>query len=364
MAAADRGAALRVAYLIAPGRPLVVGAEVVDPNDYLREVVAAHARERIEPLVYIVDAAGPSASAAAALAGTTVTVLGPAPDAAIAQLLAEADFDAVVDLAGMAAATGPLLARRPARSVWTLDSLHAAHVAPLVDAFAAGAAIGADDALRAHRTDIEATLAAALAPGFSSAADCPAVRRRRWPGSGATRCARTRRRMPTPPSPRIAACWRCSRISRARTICSACCCATAAREPRHCASSTAAVRAAPAFVDARAALANLLRERERGDAAIAALPRRARRRAPGAPRCGARSDWPSLPAAGAASARAAFDRALSLQPGDAETHYNRGVALQVGKKRRARAERLSARAGAGAGPDGRRATTRASSCAS
>ena len=34
-------------------------------------------------------------------------------------------------------------------------------------------------------------------------------------------------------------------------------------------------------------------------------------------------------------ARAAFDRALSLQPGDAETHYNRGVALQVGRKRRA-----------------------------
>ncbi|MGH8799690.1 MAG: tetratricopeptide repeat protein, partial [Casimicrobiaceae bacterium] len=32
-------------------------------------------------------------------------------------------------------------------------------------------------------------------------------------------------------------------------------------------------------------------------------------------------------------ARAAFDRALASDPGDAETHYNRGVALQVEKKR-------------------------------
>ncbi|HEY7943057.1 MAG TPA: tetratricopeptide repeat protein [Casimicrobiaceae bacterium] len=325
------GAALRVAYLIAPGRPLVVGAEVVDPNDYLREVVAAHARERIEPLVYIVDAAGPSASAAAALAGTTVTVLGPAPDAAIAQLLAEADFDAVVDLAGMAAATGPLLARRPARSVWTLDTLHAAHVAPLVTHSLPAPRSGADDALRTHRIDVEATLAAALAPGFSSAADCPL----------------------SPPA--MARLWRDAvRAHQAQDADAAIAAyrAVLAQQPGFARAHyllglllrdlgpraealrelTAAVRAAPAFVDARAALANLLREREGGDAAIEVC-REGLAVAPQASVLWRALGLAELGRSQGRSARAAFDRALACEPGDAETHYNRGVALQVEKKR-------------------------------
>ncbi|MGH8851883.1 MAG: tetratricopeptide repeat protein, partial [Casimicrobiaceae bacterium] len=94
----------------------------------------------------------------------------------------------------------------------------------------------------------------------------------------------------------------------------------------------AAVRAAPAFVDARAALANLLRERERGVAAIelcrdglAAAPQAAALwRALGLAELGRGQGRP---------AHAAFDRALASDPGDAETHYNRGVALQVEKKR-------------------------------
>ena len=97
-----------------------------------------------------------------------MTALGSAPDPAIAQRLAEADFDAIVDLAGMTAATGPLLAQRPARSVWTLDSLFAAHAAPLITQRLPAPRSASDEDLHAHRQDVEAAFAAAFAPELSS----------------------------------------------------------------------------------------------------------------------------------------------------------------------------------------------------
>ena len=90
----------------------------------------------------------------------------------------------------------------------------------------------------------------------------------------------------------------------------------------------AAIDAAPAYAEARAALANL--RRERGDADSAAAVCRAglvlRERDVGL--------WRALGLAelarhDAAAARDAFVRALELAPTDGETHFNHGVALQT-----------------------------------
>ncbi len=322
------GDVLRVAYLIAPGRPLRVGTVDIEPERYLREVVATHPRDRIAAVVF--DVSAPTSPAAAR---SGITALGAAPGPAIAQRMAEADFDAIVDLAGMTAATGPLLAQRPARSVWTLDSLFAAHAAPLITERLPAPRSASDEDLRKHRHEIEAVIAAAVAPELSLGAACsapPIVMVRHWreglrahqAQDADTAIAAYRGVLELQPD-----------FARAHYLLGV---LLRDRGDRGEAIQqfTLTVRAAPAFVDARTALANLLREAGRCDEAIAVCGEGLAT----APRASAL--WRALGLSELArgrgnEARAAFDRALSLQPGDAETHYNRGVALQVGRKRRA-----------------------------
>ena len=327
------GAALRIAYLIAPGRPLRVGTVDMDADRYLRHVAAAHPSERIAAVVFDVGASPSPGSAPAGPARWAMTALGSAPAPGMAQRLAEADLDAIVDLAGMTAATGPLLAQRPARSVWTLDSLFAAHAAPLILSRLPAPRSASDDDLHAHRQEIEAAVVAAMAPQLSSGAACavPAMlMARHWhealrahqSQNADAAIAAYRGVLDLQPD-----------FARARYLL-----ALLLRDRGDqidaVAQLTLAVRAAPGCVDARAALANLLREAGRLDEAIALC----RDGLAAAPR--AAPLWRALGLAELArrqgnAARAAFDRALSLQPADAETHYNRGVALQVGRKRRA-----------------------------
>ena len=324
------GEALRVAYLIAPGRPLRIGAVEIDPARYLREVVAAHPRERIAAVVFDV---GGLASSGAVPARSGMTALGAAPGPAIAQRMAEADFDAIVDLAGMSSATGLLLAQRPARNVWTLDSLFAAHAAPLITERLPAPRSASDEDLHAHRRDIEGALAAALAPEISSRVACAvpatmmashwheALRAHQAQDADAA-IAAYRSVLELQPdfarSRYLLGLLLRDRGDRADAV----------------AQLTLAVRAAPGFVDARAALANLTREAGRCDDAIA-LCRDGLAAAPGATALWRALGLSELARGRGNEARAAFDRALSLQPGDAETHYNRGVALQVSRKRRA-----------------------------
>jgi predicted O-linked N-acetylglucosamine transferase (SPINDLY family) len=319
------GDVLRVAYLVAPSRSVRVGALDIAPDRYLRAVVAAHPREKIAAVVFDLDAPVSSAPARAGM-----TALGPAPGPAVAQRLAEADFDAIVDLAGMTAATGPLLAQRPARSLWTLDSLFAAHAAPLIARHLPAPRSASDDDLHAHRRDIEAALAV-LAPEMSPGVAAPAITMaRHWHEAlrahqaqdADTAIAAYRGVLDLQPD-----------FARARYLLGL---LLRDRGDRTDAVEelTLAVRAAPGFVDARAALANLLREAGRFDEAIALC----HEGLGGGPRAVAL--WRALGlcelARGRGSeARTAFDRALLLQPADAETHYNRGVALQVGRRRRA-----------------------------
>ena len=327
------GVALRVAYLVAPTRPLRIGATEIDPNRYLREVVAAHPRERILAAVFDLDADAPATFPAAALADPAMTALGRAPDAAIARRLAEADFDVIVDLAGMTAATGPLLAQRSARRIWTLATLFAAHAPPLVMQGLPPPRSGTAEDLRAHRQDIEAAFAVAIAPELSSGPACavPAVAMtKQW--REALRAHRAQ------DADAAVAAYRSvltlqPGFARAHYLLGLVL-RDGGRQEEAVDELAQAVRASPDFVDARAALANLLRERDRGDAAIELC----REGLAGAPH--AALLWRALGLAELArgrgrSARAAFDRALAAQAGDAETHYNRGVALQVDRKRRA-----------------------------
>jgi predicted O-linked N-acetylglucosamine transferase (SPINDLY family) len=327
------GAALRIAYLIAPGRPLRVNGMEIDADRYLRHVAAAHPRERIAAVVFDVGPSPSPGSAETTPARWAMTVLGSAPAPGIAQGLAEADFDAIVDLAGMNAATGPLLAQRPARSVWTLDSLFAAHAPPLITARLPAPRSAADDDLHAHRQDIEAAVAAAIAPELSSGVACvvPAMMMaRHWREALRAHQAQN--------ADAAIAAYRSvlelqPDFARARYLLGLLL-RDRGDQIDAIAQLTLAVRAAPGFVDARAALANLLREAGRLDEAIA-LCRDGLAAAPRAPVLWRALGLCELAHRRGNEARAAFDRALSLQPGDAETHYNRGVALQVGRKRRA-----------------------------
>src|SRR5204862_7657115 len=177
------------------------------------------------------------------------------------------DFDAIVDLAGMSAATGPLLAQRPARNVWTLDSLFAAHAAPLITERLPAPRSASDEDLHAHRQDIEGALTAAVAPELPSGVACavPAIMmashwhealRAHQAQDVDTAIAAYRGVLELQPD-----------FARARYLLG-----LLLRDRGDQADAveqlTLAVRAAPAFVEARAALANLTREAGRCDEAI------------------------------------------------------------------------------------------------
>jgi predicted O-linked N-acetylglucosamine transferase (SPINDLY family) len=247
--------------------------------------------------------------------------------------MAETDFDAIVDLAGVSAATGPLLAQRPARNIWTLDSLFAAHAAPLISERLPRPRSASDEDLRAHREGIEGALAAAAASDASSgvAGAVPATviashwheaLRAHQSQEAGTAIAAYRRVLELQPE-----------FARAHYLLG-----LLLRDRGDQADAVKqlnlAVRAAPGFVDARAALANLTREAGRCDEAIA-LCHDGVAAAPRATALWRALGLSELARGRANEARIAFDRALSLLPGDADTHYNRGVALQVGRKRRA-----------------------------
>ena len=325
------GATLRVAWLSALDRPLVFGGAPMDPAIYLREVVAAGSRERIESAICVLDDALPS-TLTATIESTTAMAIGAAPGASIAQALAEADFDAIVDLAGMTRQSGPLLARQPSRSVWTIDGLFAAHAPPLVTRSLPAPRSAAGDDLRAHSDEIEARLRGLLPPLFASGAgDAPPPQAMAKVWRDAVRAHQAGEE-----DAAIAAYAAVLELqpgyARAHFLMGLAC--RERRRPEAEQQLAAALRAAPGFVDARTALANELREHGRCDEAVE-LCKRGLSAAPEA-----RALWRALGLAELACernarARVAFDRALALDPGDAETHYNRGVALQAGGKRRA-----------------------------
>jgi len=232
-----------------------------------------------------------------------------------ARSIATLDLDVLIDVAGLEAPYGPLLARRPARELWAFrqdeslpgtmplyDRTFDARLEPLVDALgdvqralpglrttrvgAAELATLWEDAVHAHQRG-DATAARA---GYSSVLDVQ-------PDS-------------------VPALYLAGMFARVDDDTE-----TAALRFR------AAVRHAPAFVDARAALARLETLAGNADEAVsvareglATLPESA-------------VLWRALGEAeqsrgSAEAAAAAFAEALKRDPTHGETHYNHGVALQ------------------------------------
>ncbi len=325
------GASLRIAYLIDLDRPLKIGAVIVDAARFVADVAATHSPDRIVASVYTVgrrEGARPVATGDSS--GFTTTHLGPSPDRAVAQMLADADLDAIVDLAGMAATSAALLAQRPARTVWTPATLFAAHVAPLVTHQLPAPASGESDGLAAYRRTIEAAMLGALIdePWFvDSAALSPSEMAQAWRRAVSAHQAGDidaasdayRAVLDTQPSS-AGAHYLLGIIHRDRGETYA-----AVRE------LAASISAAPSYIDARVALADVLRTADAPGAAISYC-REGLALTPDEPALWRALGLAELAKDQGANARDAFERALALAPADAETHYNHGVALQTLKR--------------------------------
>jgi predicted O-linked N-acetylglucosamine transferase (SPINDLY family) len=242
--------------------------------------------------------------------------VGSAADGA-ARRIAVLDPDVLVDLVGLAAAAGPLLAQHPARAIVTLDALAAPSPLPLADRSVPSAselvivlqhmherlsptpsnfpdpadmAAVWDEAVRAHQRGDHAVARERysrvldLQPGFAPALHLRGVLNRE---SGEASAAR--------------------------------------------ADFSAALVEAPGYVDARIAAARAALDDHEPRAAAALCAEAIRDKAP---QPGLLRTWglAELAMRNGAAAGALFEHVLALDPTDGESHYNHGVALQMQRK--------------------------------
>ncbi len=321
------GAALRVIYLLDPGAPIDVGGVAIDPQRYLATVIAGHARDRVAAAVCLVGSASPPGPDWGLPGELPLSILGPTPAPESARALGETDADAVIDLVGLNAAIGPLLAQGPARSAWTYAALVGANVAPLITHALPQPEAGDDAALSRHRFALEA----ALQDGCAGEG---------WLAEVTTRTA-----------PELSARWRAAVAAHQAGDAEAAQSAyreLLAEQPGYApaqhllgallrergemrdaaAAFKAALAVAPGYVEPRTALASLWRDN--GLAAQAAeLCQQGLSLTPNDA-----SLWRALGLArlsqyDGAAASQAFRRGLEIEPDDATTHYNLGVALQM-----------------------------------
>jgi predicted O-linked N-acetylglucosamine transferase (SPINDLY family) len=243
--------------------------------------------------------------------------------------IADMDADVLVDLAGLRAPAGVLLAQRPARAQITVETLGACNAAPLVDAVAPDAA-----ALTAMLHAMHAALPAADA-GMPEASGLEALwsaaldRHRQDDRAGAR--ADYAKVLALQPEFAPAQLFLAAALREDGDI-------AAAR-----AHLAAALAVAPDYVDARvAAIRAAIDAGAVADAEALATEGAARSTAPAPALLRA---WGSarLAARDGAGAALRFEAALAREPQDGETHYNHGVALQM-QRRNADAARAYQRA--------------------
>ncbi len=321
------GDALRVAYLIAPGGRIDISGVVIESDQYLRAIVAAHPPERIAAAVYFVGDM-PSAERLASLpAGLGVQALGSFPEPALARSIAAIDADVLIDLVGVNAPAGPLLAQKPARSRWTYAGLAGANVAPLIEHALPPPQAVDEAALSRHRLALEAALYEACAAAA-------------WFTDVGARSA-----------PEISAAWQTAVAAHQAGESEAAIAGyrdVLAEQPGYAPGQyllgvllrdlgrpdeagpafAAALAAAIGYIEPRVALANLYRESGLTAEAVA-LCEEGLRLAPDKVALWRALGLASLARRDGASARRAFLRAVQLEPADAIGHYNHGVALQM-----------------------------------
>jgi protein O-GlcNAc transferase len=239
---------------------------------------------------------------------------GDAVEVSLARTLAAGDPDVLIDLVGMTAATGPLLAQRPARAVWTMASLPVRNESPIVDRVLDGGT-----ALASALDDARATTAVAAAceldAGTLSARWTDALRVHQG-GDAAGAVARYSALLEQEPGHAPAHYLRGVAKLAGDDV-------QGAR-----ADFAAALAAAPGYIDARMAAAR--EATAAGDAAAAVrLVQEGVARDGGHAGLWRLSGLAHLRLRDAPAAVAAFERALALDPTDAATHFNHGVALQM-----------------------------------
>ena len=300
------------------GARLRVGVLVAQMQDLspLQDTLARAALADAVNMVALVHAGGDERGASSA--GDAVRIVSiplDAPDVA-ARLVASLDLDLLIDVAGFALPSAPLLAKAPARRTWVLvrDAVPAnraladasfdaqdahtwlAALRALVDEAQreASAAQRADeldtllqDALAAHqRGDADAALA-----GYEAVLDAqPNHAPARYLAGAVARDAGD--------LPRAIDCFR------------------------------KAIDAAPGYVDARVALATALVDMGKGEAAVD-VAMKGLEHAPNVPALLRALGQAELARGHASEAIAAFEAALAGDASDADAHYNLGVALQT-----------------------------------
>ena len=248
------------------------------------------------------------------LAGSVVRVIGPSPDATKAAGVAADDPDVLIDLAGLASATGRLLAMRPATSTIAVTVAGPTHAAPLIDSVVpaeaeAFAALLEHEQARALARKRCASSAETLNRLFADAVEAHQ--------SGDTAGARAAYEQVLAVQP-----------DHAPTLHLF---AALHREQRELDQASAllerALEQAPQFADARAAAARIARDCGDLEQGIALVDAGLSQNPHSEPLWRVRGEL-ELARHDGVAAEAAFANALALKPTDAEAHYNFGVALQ------------------------------------
>ena len=248
------------------------------------------------------------------VAGGTLRVVGAVPDSQLATALAADDPDVLLDLAGLSVASGPLLAMRVAHAAIGAPVGAPAQAAPLVDDVVAAAGEVVANALERERDRARSRPPSAASAATINERFAAAVQAHQSGDADASlhgyRSVLEAQPTHAPTLHLLGALHReQGRVEEARSC------------------FDAAITHAPAFSDARAAVARLARDRNDFEGARAVVE------------AGLRLDPRSvvlwrvrgeieLAAHDAAAAQEAFEQALALAPADAEAHYNVGVALQ------------------------------------
>jgi predicted O-linked N-acetylglucosamine transferase (SPINDLY family) len=301
----------------APGRLRIVTLLPRQASDGARRAVAAlltPVAAGCELQFATVGPRVPDVVAMVGLAAAQVAELPPSPGAAVAKALVNRDPDVLVDMTGLAAAAGPFLAQRAAREIWAVAIAPGSHVPPLVDRI-----LTDPEQIVAAMASMPAAIASkaqCLVPAATLAAWWETAVRAHQRGDGTA--AREGYAKVLEAQPDYApAHYLMGMLARdAGDV-------AAARR-----SFDSALAAAPGYLDARLAAARAATELRDFDAAISICT-------DGLARAPTRvALWRALGLAhlsqqSGEAAAAAFERALALEPGDGDTHYNLGVALQM-----------------------------------
>lgn len=301
------------------GAALRVGMIVTDEGFEVAHALVAAMNERLagrcRATVFVASASTPR------LVETLDVRPIPADADAAGRTIASIDLDVLIDLAGVRVSSGPLLARHPAREVWCVQIGDVPPARPLAERGFA------DDACEFVATILEALdtlqpqvsqrpVSSLGAPDLAALWEDAVLAHQRGDSIAArTGYARTLEAQPESAS----ALYLAGVLARADDE------VDIARERFR-----AAIRVAPAFVDAHVALADL--EVAAGNAVEGAtIARQGLDVAPGAAGLWRSLGLAELKRGDGPAAAAAFVEALKHDPAHGETHYNHGVALQMAR---------------------------------